>query len=219
MSLVLVGNYFKRVFILSRYRPGRYQQRTDFRQNRQYNMGSDTENHLVWVDLEMTGLDDQKDKILEIACLITDTNLNVIAEGPDIIIHQPKSVLESMGDWCRKHHGESGLTKAVLESKTSVEDAEDMVLNFVKEHTTPKRCLLAGNSVHVDKMFLTRYMPKFVDHLHYRIIDVSTVKELCKHWYPEAFLQAPRKAGSHRALDDIKESLAELKFYRSAVFK
>lgn len=182
-------------------------------------MGSDSENRLVWVDLEMTGLDDEKDTILEIACLITDTNLKLVAEGPDIIIHQPNSVLQSMGDWCKKHHGESGLTKAVQESKISIGEAEDTVFNFVEKYTKPKKCLLAGNSVHADKIFLNKYMPKFVSHLHYRIVDVSTVKELCKYWYPNTYVRAPRKAGNHRALDDIKESLEELKFYRSTIFK
>ncbi|XP_046852352.1 oligoribonuclease, mitochondrial-like [Xenia sp. Carnegie-2017] len=190
---------------------------------RKYHSGNmesfSNETRLVWVDLEMSGLDDSKDQILEIACLITDTDLNLIAEGPDIIIHQPDSVLDSMNEWCKSHHGESGLTQAVKESTTSLKQAEDRIIEFITTHTKPNKSLLAGNSVHVDKLFLSRFMPQVIEHLHYRIVDVSTVKELCKYWYPKAYHRVPNKSQTHRALQDIKESLQELKFYKSTIFK
>uniref|UniRef100_A0A8V5H685 Oligoribonuclease, mitochondrial n=5 Tax=Psittaciformes TaxID=9223 RepID=A0A8V5H685_MELUD len=174
---------------------------------------------MVWVDLEMTGLDVEKDQILEMACLITDCDLNVLAEGPNLIINQPDELLESMSDWCKEHHGKSGLTKAVKESKISLQQAEYEFLSFVRQQTPPGVCPLAGNSVHADKKFLDKYMPQFMRHLHYRIIDVSTVKELCRRWYPEEYEFAPKKAASHRALDDIRESIKELQFYRDSIFK
>lgn len=173
---------------------------------------------LVWVDLEMTGLDTRKDHILEMACLITDANLNIVAETDDLVIHQPDDVLDSMNDWCKTHHGASGLTQACRESKVSVAEAEERMLRFVEAHTQPGAAILAGNTVHADKGFLQVYMPRFMGHLHYRIMDVSTVKELCRRWYPETFAKAPPKAGSHRALEDIKESIKELQFYREHIF-
>ncbi|XP_051787877.1 small fragment nuclease [Erpetoichthys calabaricus] len=174
---------------------------------------------LVWVDLEMTGLDIEKDHILEMACIITDSELNIMAEGPNLIINQPDALLDGMSDWCKEHHGESGLTRAVQESKISLQQAEYEFLSFIRQHTPPGLCPLAGNSVHADKKFLDKYMPQFMHHLHYRIIDVSTIKELCRRWFPEEYKQAPRKKASHRALDDIHESIKELEFYRRSVFK
>ncbi|KAG0222891.1 Oligoribonuclease, mitochondrial [Mortierella sp. GBA43] len=171
---------------------------------------------LVWIDCEMTGLEDT-DKLIEIAVLITDDDLNI---GPNLIIHQPKEFMENMGEWCTQHHGASGLTAAVIASKITTEQACDQVLQFIKQHIPePRKGVLAGNSVHADKEFLSREMRPIVDHLHYRIIDVSTVKELGRRWYPKEFQKAPRKKGSHRALDDIKESISELAYYRSALFK
>ncbi|KAI9516528.1 Oligoribonuclease, mitochondrial [Dissostichus eleginoides] len=158
---------------------------------------------MVWVDLEMTGLDIEKDQIIEMACLITDSELNILAEGPNLIINQPKELLDGMSEWCVEHHGESGLTQAVQDSKITLEQAEYEFLSFVRQHTPPGQCPLAGNTVHADKRFLDKFMPQFMFHLHYRIIDVSTIKELC------------RKV----ALDDIQESIKELKFYRANVFK
>ncbi|XP_064896197.1 oligoribonuclease, mitochondrial isoform X1 [Columba livia] len=152
---------------------------------------------MVWVDLEMTGLDVEKDQILEMACLITDCDLNVLAEGPNLIINQPDELLDGMSEWCKEHHGKSGLTKAVKESKISLQQAEYEFLSFVRQQTPPGLCPLAGNSVHADKKFLDKYMPQFMRHLHYRIIDVSTVKELCRRWYPEEYEFAPKKAASH----------------------
>ncbi|XP_020776329.2 small fragment nuclease [Boleophthalmus pectinirostris] len=174
---------------------------------------------MVWVDLEMTGLDIEKDQIIEMACIITDSDLNVVAEGPNLIIKQPDELLDGMSDWCKEHHGKSGLTAAVRSSKISLEQAEYEFLSFVRQHTPPGQCPLAGNSVHADKRFLDKYMPQFMYHLHYRIIDVSTIKELCRRWFPDEYKEAPQKKASHRALGDIRESIKELQFYRVNVFK
>eukprot|EP00670_Eutreptiella_braarudii_P018410 CAMPEP_0174350074 /NCGR_PEP_ID=MMETSP0811_2-20130205/7051_1 /TAXON_ID=73025 ORGANISM="Eutreptiella gymnastica-like, Strain CCMP1594" /NCGR_SAMPLE_ID=MMETSP0811_2 /ASSEMBLY_ACC=CAM_ASM_000667 /LENGTH=275 /DNA_ID=CAMNT_0015478061 /DNA_START=19 /DNA_END=845 /DNA_ORIENTATION=+ len=174
---------------------------------------------MVWVDLEMTGLDVDNDVIMEMACLITDKNLQVIAEGPNIVIHVDDAQLNAMNDWCKTHHGQSGLTDACRKSEISLAQAEAAMLEFVAQHVPPGKCPLAGNSIHADKKFLDKYMPKFMGHLHYRIVDVSSLKELCRRWYPREFTQAPKKGLAHRALDDIKESLAELQYYRSAMFK
>ncbi|XP_064423499.1 oligoribonuclease, mitochondrial-like [Latimeria chalumnae] len=173
---------------------------------------------LVWVDLEMTGLDIERDHIIEMACIITDSDLNVLAEGPSLIINQPDELLDNMSDWCKEHHGKSGLTQAVRESKISLQQAEYEFLSFVRQHTPPGLCPLAGNSVQADKKFLEKYMPQFMRHLHYRIIDVSTIKELSRRWYPEEYEAAPKKKASHRALD-IQESIKELQFYRKSIFK
>ncbi|XP_063073686.1 small fragment nuclease [Engraulis encrasicolus] len=174
---------------------------------------------MVWVDLEMTGLDIDKDEIIEMACIITDSELNILAEGPNLIIHQPDELLDGMSEWCQTHHGNSGLTQAVRDSKISVRDAEQEFLSFIQKYTPAGQCPLAGNSVHADKRFLDKFMPEFMRQLHYRIVDVSTVKELCRRWYPEDYRKAPSKKGSHRALDDIRESIKELQFYRRAIFK
>ncbi|XP_029957587.1 small fragment nuclease [Salarias fasciatus] len=174
---------------------------------------------MVWVDLEMTGLDIDKDQIIEMACIITDADLNVVAEGPNLIIKQPDELLDGMSDWCQEHHGQSGLIQAVRDSKISLHQAEYEFLSFVRQHTPPGQCPLAGNSVHADKRFLDKYMPQFMFHLHHRIIDVSTVKELSRRWFPDEYKLAPHKKGSHRALDDILESIKELQYYRAAVFR
>ncbi|XP_076875405.1 small fragment nuclease [Brachyhypopomus gauderio] len=179
----------------------------------------DMTRRMVWVDLEMTGLDIEKDQIIEMACIITDSDLNILAEGPNLIINQPNELLDSMSDWCKEHHGTSGLTQAVRDSRISLQQAEYEFLSFVRLHTPPGHCPLAGNSVHADKRFLDKFMPQFMRHLHYRIIDVSTLKELCRRWYPEDYKLAPQKRASHRALDDIHESIKELKYYRANVFK
>ncbi|XP_060702819.1 small fragment nuclease [Hemiscyllium ocellatum] len=174
---------------------------------------------MVWVDLEMTGLDIEKDKIIEMACIITDADLNILAEGPHLIVNQPNELLDGMSEWCTEHHGKSGLTQAVRDSKISLQQAEYEFLSFVRQHTPPGLCPLAGNSVHADKKFLDKYMPQFMKHLHYRIIDVSTIKELCRRWYPDEYEDAPKKKASHRALNDIRESIKELQFYRTHIFK
>ena len=178
---------------------------------------NENSNHIVWVDLEMSGLNIDKDHILEMACLITDKNLKIIAEGPELIIHQSDEILNGMDEWCTKTHGESGLTKSCRTSTISIEQAEQAMLEFVQKHTPKGSCPLAGNSIHVDRIFLNKYMKNFLNHLHYRIIDVSTIKELAKRWSNENIFFV--KNQTHRALDDIKESIEELKFYRSKFFK
>merc|ERR1712066_941329 len=177
------------------------------------------EERLVWIDCEMTGLDAQKDTLLEVAVIVTEGDLSVVAEGPNLVIHQPDEELNSMNEWCIKHHGDSGLTKAVRESKLSMQDCERQLLSFVSEHTPRGACPLAGNSVGQDAKFLSRLMPQLMEHLHYRIVDVSTIKELVKRWAPEVAMGTPEKKLNHRALDDIRESIEELRFYKETVFK
>lgn len=174
---------------------------------------------MVWVDLEMTGLDIEKEVIMEMACVITDKDLNIIAESDDKIIKVDDEKLDKMGEWCQRQHGHSGLTEACRKSETSLTQAEDAMVKFVESHVPGKCCPLAGNSVHADKKFLDKFMPKFMNHLHYRIVDVSTLKELARRWYPNEYKKAPKKGGSHRARDDILESIEELKYYQRALFK
>ncbi|KAI9136501.1 orn protein [Paraphysoderma sedebokerense] len=176
-------------------------------------------NPMVWIDCEMTGLNHLSDVILEIAVLITDGDLNIVAEGPNVIIHHPETTMNNMSEWCIQHHGASGLTKSVLDSKIIMKEAEDMVMTFLSKWVKKGEAVLAGNSVHADKKFLEKDMPRITDYLHYRIIDVSTVKELTRRWYPDVFEGMRKKKGAHRALDDIKESIEELKFYRGTVFR
>jgi len=177
------------------------------------------ENPIVWVDLEMTDADINRGHIIEIACIITDGQLSVVQEGPNIVINQPPEIMENMNAWCIKQHGQSGLTQRVLDSRVSLEQAEALVLQFIQQHVKlPKTAPLAGNSIHVDRMFLVKYMPKLEQYLHYRIIDVSSIKELCWRWYPKQYNQKPTKNCTHRALDDIRESIEELRFYRKAIF-
>uniref|UniRef100_A0A336M2I7 Probable oligoribonuclease n=1 Tax=Culicoides sonorensis TaxID=179676 RepID=A0A336M2I7_CULSO len=173
---------------------------------------------IVWIDMEMTGLDVKKDRIIEIACLVTDHELNVIAEGPNVIINQPDSLLLHMNSWCMKTHTESGLLKASQESKITEEQAEDMVLTFIQQYTKRNEAPLAGNTIYMDRFFLIEQMPKIHNYLHYRIIDVSTIKELCQRWNPEMHKNAPPKKLVHRALDDILESIIELKYYKEYLF-
>ncbi len=173
---------------------------------------------IVWMDLEMTGLDPERERIIEIAVLVTNANLEVVAEGPNLVIHQPDELLDAMDEWNTKHHGASGLTDRVRASTIAEAEAEAEVLAFVKQHCGPRQAPLAGNSIHQDRRFLYRYMKDLDAYLHYRLIDVSTVKELVRRWYPSVHRALPRKNETHRALDDIRESLAELKLYRSKVF-
>eukprot|EP00879_Flechtneria_rotunda_P020165 GHRR01021206.1.p1 GENE.GHRR01021206.1~~GHRR01021206.1.p1 ORF type:complete len:236 (+),score=83.53 GHRR01021206.1:192-899(+) len=135
---------------------------------------------LIWIDLEMTGLDIDKDTIIEIACIVTDGSLQQVIEGPSIAIHHPDSVLDNMNDWCKEHHVKSGLVQQVRDSSISLQQAEQQVLEFIQQHTEYKTAQLAGNSVHVDRLFLQRHMPQLLEHLHYRIVDVSTFKECCR---------------------------------------
>ncbi len=175
---------------------------------------------LVWLDLEMTGLDPSRHVIVEIATLVTDNDLDVVAEGPDLVVHHPPEVLEQMDDVVRKMHERSGLLDAIVDSSLTLEEAGRATLEFVKSHVPDAQSApLCGNSIGTDRRFLAVHLPDLDNHLHYRSIDVSTVKELCRRWYPEAFSAAPSKAGAHRALGDIRESVAELRYYRSAIFR
>jgi len=174
---------------------------------------------LVWVDLEMTGLDPERDVILEIAALVTDSNLKPVGEGLDIVVQQPAEALTGMVEVVRDMHARSGLTDAVLAATTSLKDAEAAVLDLVRAHVPePRTVPLCGNSIATDRTFLVKHMPDLDGWLHYRMIDVSSVKELARRWYPKAYYNAPQKAGGHRALADIRESVDELRYYRSAIF-
>lgn len=177
-----------------------------------------SDDHLVWVDLEMTGLDPEQNTILEIATLITDATLNIIAEGPVLAVHQSAQVLDAMDQWNRDHHGASGLTARALASPLSLAAAETETLAFVRRYCPERTSPLCGNSIHQDRRFLVRYMPTFDAYLHYRNIDVSTVKELVRRWYPGG-PTAPEKKHAHLALDDIRESIDELRFYRQHFFR
>jgi len=174
--------------------------------------------NLIWMDLEMSGLDPERNTILEIATLITDADLGVVAEGPVLAIHQPDAVLEGMDDWNRDHHAASGLSARVRSSPYSMADAERETLAFVRRYCTERSSPLCGNSIHQDRRFLVRYMPQLDAYLHYRNIDVSTVKELVRRWYPNG-PHPPEKRHAHLALDDIRESIDELRFYRQHVFR
>jgi oligoribonuclease len=174
--------------------------------------------HLIWIDMEMSGLDPERERVLEIALLVTDGDLELVAEGPELVVHQPDSVLDGMDDWNRQHHGSSGLSKRVRASELSEAAAEAQILEFLREHCEPGVSPLAGNSVHQDRRFLRRYMPALDAFLHYRIVDVSTVKELARRWYPDVYAAAPEKVEKHRALADIHESLRELRWYRERIF-
>ncbi|KAG6418031.1 hypothetical protein SASPL_120229 [Salvia splendens] len=166
------------------------------------------------------GLNIEVDRILEIACIITNGNLTKSIEGPDLVIHQPKECLDKMGEWCQEHHGESGLTERVLQSTISEQEAENQVIEFVKRHTgTAYTPLLAGNSVYMDLIFLRKYMPDLAALFSHNLVDVSSIKALCLRWYPRDRRKAPQKENKHRAMDDIKESIAELKFYKENIFK
>ncbi|MCM0612749.1 oligoribonuclease [Marinobacter sediminum] len=173
---------------------------------------------LVWIDLEMTGLDPEKERIIEMATIITDSELNVVAEGPVIAVHQPDSLLDSMDEWCTNTHGASGLTRRVKESTIDEAEAEQQTLEFLRRHLEPGKSPLCGNSIGQDRRFLVKYMPALEDFFHYRNLDVSTVKELARRWRPDV-LAGVKKQGSHLALDDIRDSINELRHYRDTFFK
>jgi oligoribonuclease len=178
--------------------------------------GSDV---LVWLDMEMTGLDPDRERIIEIATILTDGQLTELAVGPELVIHQADEVLAAMDDWNTKHHGGSGLTQRVKESQITDADAEAQTIAFINAHVAAKdRPVLAGNSIHQDRRFIRRYMPALEKRLHYRMVDVSTVKELARRWYPQATARQPAKKDTHRALDDVRESIDELRFYRGQIF-
>jgi oligoribonuclease len=172
------------------------------------------------MDLEMTGLDVNCHVIVEVATLITDDDLAVVAEGPDLVVATPATSLDGMDDFVRQMHTKSGLLDAIATSSTSLEEAGAVTLAFIRSHVPKARTVpLAGNSIGTDRRFLTAFLPDIEEYLHYRSVDVSTIKELVRRWYPEALAGAPAKAGGHRAMDDIRESVAELAYYRTAVFR
>ncbi len=174
---------------------------------------------LVWMDLEMTGLDHTTEVIVEIATLITDDELNIVAEGPDLVVHAPDDVLEAMDPFVINMHTKSGLLDQIKSSTMTLEEAGQQTLAFIQEHVPEARTVpLCGNSIGTDRRFLAAYLPEIEEYLHYRSIDVSSVKELVKRWYPGVDASRPRGEGSHRALDDIRESVRELVYYREHVF-
>ena len=174
---------------------------------------------LAWMDLEMTGLDPTSDVIVEIATLITDDNLELVAEGPDLVVSAPPEALASMQEVVVKMHTSSGLLEEIKASELSLEAAGEMTLAFLKEHIDkPRTVPLCGNSIGVDRRFLAAQLPEVENFLHYRSIDVSTIKELARRWHPAVYKSAPEKAKGHRALDDILESLNELRHYRDRLF-
>ncbi|RZQ54609.1 oligoribonuclease [Pseudoalteromonas phenolica] len=175
------------------------------------------ESNLIWLDLEMTGLEPKTDKILEIATVITDGDLNVLAEGPVIAIHQTDELLDNMDEWCTNQHGRSGLTARCKASKFTEDDAIAQTLEFLKEWVPPGSSPMCGNSIGQDRRFLNKYMPELEAYFHYRNLDVSTVKELARRWKPE-LLSEVKKKSSHLALDDIKDSIMELKVYKEKFF-
>ena len=174
---------------------------------------------LVWIDCEMTGLDLGRDALVEIAALVTDGELRVLGEGVDLVIHADESLLAGMPDVVRDMHARSGLTEEVRRSAVTLREAEERVLAYVREHVPePRTAPLAGNSIATDRGFLTRDMPALDAHLHYRMVDVSSVKELCRRWFPRVFYAKPEKGMAHRALADIRESIRELDYYRRTLF-
>lgn len=174
--------------------------------------------NLIWIDLEMTGLDPDTDTILEIATIVTDGQLNQIAEGPVIAVHHSDDVLDNMNEWCIKTHGETGLTKRVRQSTVSMAEAEQMTLSFLKDYIEPGISPMCGNSIGQDRRFLNRYMSDLHNFFHYRNIDVSTLKELARRWKPE-IMDGFKKKGTHLALEDIRESIDELRYYRQFFIK
>jgi len=174
---------------------------------------------LVWVDCEMTGLDPDQDVLVEIAVVVTDSELNLLDDGLDLLIQTDPAKLAGMADIVRDMHTQSGLLEALAEAKTTLADAEQQVLDYVLRFVPERRkAPLCGNSIATDRAFITRHMPRLDDHLHYRMIDVSSIKELARRWYPRVYFNAPTKTGGHRALADIVDSINELRYYRATLF-
>lgn len=174
---------------------------------------------LVWIDCEMTGLDLDNDVLIEVAALVTDSDLNVLGDGVDVVIHAQEDKLAGMVEVVRDMHARSGLTEEVRQATTTIADAEAMVLAYIQEHVPDaKTAPLCGNSIATDRGFLARQMPLLDDYLHYRMVDVSSIKELCRRWYPRVYFGQPAKGLAHRALADIQESIRELEYYRRTVF-
>ena len=181
-------------------------------------MPSSKQSNLVWLDLEMTGLELETDVIIEIATIITDGDLNIIAEGPDIVIHQSNEIMDNMNEWCTRQHGLSGLTAAVKSSQVTTAEAERQTLAFISQYVEEGKSPLCGNSIGQDRRFLEKYMPKLGSFVHYRNIDVSTVKELARRWKPELLVDKD-KTSAHRSLSDIHQSIQELQHYKDLFFK
>ena len=173
---------------------------------------------LIWIDLEMTGLDPVRESIIEIATVVTDGELNFIAEGPNLVVHQRPALLKAMDEWNRKQHAQSGLTDEVKASKVTLKEADRLTLSFLERHCAPRKSPLCGSSIHHDRRFLIKYMPKLHEFLHYRHIDVSTVKALVERWYPK-HREAPKKKDRHRSLPDLYESIEDLVFLRKNYFR
>ncbi|MDC0612157.1 oligoribonuclease [Vibrio sp.] len=180
-------------------------------------MASNDQN-LIWIDLEMTGLDPEIHKIIEIATIVTDSELNILAEGPVLAVHQSDDELDKMDEWCTTTHTNSGLVKRVRDSSVSEEEAVKQTIDFLSNWVPKGKSPICGNSIGQDRRFLVKYMPDLEDYFHYRYLDVSTLKELTRRWKPEV-LDGFKKQGSHLALDDIRESIAELRYYRETIFK
>tara|TARA_B100000686_G_scaffold352833_1_gene456170 strand:- start:1861 stop:2418 length:558 start_codon:yes stop_codon:yes gene_type:complete len=178
-------------------------------------MAIDKDNNLIWIDLEMTGLD-SNNVIIEIASIVTDSNLNELSKGPSIPIHRTEKELKNINPWSLDQHTKSGLLERVKKSKTNIKDAESETIKFLKDWVTPGMSPICGNSIATDRKFINKEMPELDKFMHYRMIDVSTVKELVKRWYPH--LEIPEKTSSHLALDDIEDSIKELKWYKENVF-
>ncbi|MET7867654.1 oligoribonuclease [Micromonospora taraxaci] len=174
---------------------------------------------LVWIDCEMTGLDLGRDKLIEVAALVTDPDLNVLGDGVDVVIHADEAALEAMPEIVQTMHAKSGLTDEVRRSAVTLAEAEDLVMEYVTSFVKdPRTAPLCGNSIATDRGFIARDMPRLDAHLHYRMIDVSSIKELCRRWYPRVYFGQPQKGLAHRALADIRESIRELEYYRRTLF-
>ena len=175
---------------------------------------------LVWLDLEMTGLEVSRHVVVEIAVLVTDSALAALDDGIDVVVHQPEAAMAEMDDFVRKMHTRSGLLPAIAASDVTLADAQARALEYVRSHIpTPRTAPLCGNSIGVDRRFMHQQLPELDEYLHYRSVDVSSLKELCRRWYPDVYKQRPGKKEAHRALDDVLESIAELRYYRDAMLR
>ncbi|KRZ44821.1 Oligoribonuclease, mitochondrial [Trichinella pseudospiralis] len=194
-------------------------QNSDVREHRSQTVMTDPKSmRLIWIDCEMTGLDIDNDRLMEIACMVTEGDENLTI-GPNIIIHQDDVLLANMNEWCKTQHGKTGLTEAVQQSTVTEKAAEKQMLEFLSLHTPPGLCPLAGNSIGRDRQFIEKYMPNLAKHFHYKSVDVTTIAELCKRWLPDIAANTPAKKEMHRALDDIRESRLQLLYYYDNIFK